>query len=196
MTAEKILVIDGEPSVIELCQQALGEQGFEVKGVPTGEKGLQLLTEGDFDLILCDMVLRRLLAPVGSLRELARVMCPGGRMVVVDVVVDEATDRYVNELARLREPEHWRHYRAEEYEQMLHEAGLQATERRILRQSVDVDAWAEAGLTTPPGLDLIGPRLRSYPVDAQVALDSVYADGRASFSFDVMAVRLEAGASP
>jgi DNA-binding NtrC family response regulator len=57
MTAEKILVIDGEPSVIELCQQALGEQGFEVKGVPTGEKGLQLLTEGGFDLVLLDIKL-------------------------------------------------------------------------------------------------------------------------------------------
>jgi len=78
---------------------------------------------------------------------------------------------------------------------MLHEAGLLATERRILRQSVDVDAWAEAGLATPAGLDLIGPRLRSYPVDAQVALDVAYADGRASFSFDVMAIRLEAGGS-
>ncbi len=43
MTAERILVIDDEPNVIRLCQRALGKEGFEVKGVPSGEEGLQLL---------------------------------------------------------------------------------------------------------------------------------------------------------
>ena len=43
MTAKRILAIDNEPSVIRLCQRALGKEGFEVKGALNGEEGLQLL---------------------------------------------------------------------------------------------------------------------------------------------------------
>jgi K+-sensing histidine kinase KdpD len=43
MTAKRILAIDNEPSVIRLCQRALGKEGFEVKGALSGEEGLQFL---------------------------------------------------------------------------------------------------------------------------------------------------------
>ncbi len=55
MTAQKILVIDDDPAMIEFCQQALGAEGFEVKGALSGEEGLQLLQEEDFDLTLLDV---------------------------------------------------------------------------------------------------------------------------------------------
>jgi SAM-dependent methyltransferase len=144
-----------------------------------------------FDLVLCHLVLHRLVEPLAALRELHRVVRPGGRIVVFDAVVDESTDRYFNELARLREPRHWRHYRVEEYEELFRLAGLREIGRSVTRLSVDLDAWAEAGLASPDDLGVISSRLRSYPVAVQVALDVAYADQRASFSFDAMAVRLE-----
>jgi two-component system OmpR family response regulator len=55
MSAKRILVIDDEPNVIRLCQQALGREGFVVKGALRGEEGLQLLKEEGFDLILLDV---------------------------------------------------------------------------------------------------------------------------------------------
>jgi DNA-binding response OmpR family regulator len=57
MTTEKVLLIDDEPDVIELCQRALEQEGFEVKGALNGEEGLRLFSEGDFDLILLDVKL-------------------------------------------------------------------------------------------------------------------------------------------
>jgi len=190
---DRVEAVDSDAEVLSEAERLGKEVGAD--GVRYRRTDLsELPWDGPtFDLILCDMVLHRLLEPVRTLRELARVMRPDGRLIVVDVCVDEATDRYVNELARLREPAHWRHYRAEEYEHMFEEADLRATDTRVLRQSVDVDAWAEAGLAGRAGLELIGARLRSYPVNAQVALDVAYADRRASFSFDVTVVRLEAG---
>lgn len=144
-----------------------------------------------FDLVLCRLVVHALREPVAALREMRRVLLPAGRVVVYDAVVDETTDRYLNELARLREPRHWRHYRIEEYEEMFRRAGLRETGRLVTRHSDDLDAWAEAGLAAPDDLDVIRARLRSYPVAAQVALDVAYADRCASFCFDGLAVRLE-----
>jgi GAF domain-containing protein/CheY-like chemotaxis protein len=73
MSAERILVIDDELSVIRFCQRALEEAGFEVTGALNGEEGLQLLRErrparpergrwepleeGGFDLTLLDVML-------------------------------------------------------------------------------------------------------------------------------------------
>jgi len=73
MSAERILVIDDELSVIRFCQRALEEEGFEVTGALNGEEGLQLLRErrparpersrwepleeGGFDLTLLDVML-------------------------------------------------------------------------------------------------------------------------------------------
>lgn len=148
-------------------------------------------SQSSFDLVLCQMVLHRLVEPLTALREVHRVLRPGGRAVVFDAVVDESTDRYFNELARLREPAHWRHYRVEEYEELFRLASLHETGRSVTRLSVDLDAWAEAGPASPDDLGVIQARLRSYPVAVQVALDAAYADQRASFSFDAMAVRLE-----
>lgn len=145
-----------------------------------------------FHLSLCRMVLHSLLEPVAALREMRRVLLPGGRIVVYEAVVDEVTDRYFNELARLREPQHWRHYRAEEYAEMFRQAGLRETGRLQVRRSADLDAWAEAGLSASSDLSLIRQRLRAYPVAVQLAMDVAYADRRASFSYDVLAVRLEA----
>ncbi len=55
MFAEKVLVIDDEPDVIRICQRALEAEGSAVKGALSGEEGLQLLQEEDFDLILLDV---------------------------------------------------------------------------------------------------------------------------------------------
>ena len=106
-------------------------------------------------------------------------------------VVDETTDRHFNELARLREPEHWRYYRAEEYDELFRECGLRVTESRLVRRSVDLDYWIEAAQTPPRNAELVRERVRSLPVPVQAAMDVAFADRRVSFSYDVLVARLE-----
>lgn len=187
----RVEAVDDNPEVLHEAERLGAELGCQNVSFRRCDLLALPYSDGSFDLVLCRMVLHTAVEPLAPLAEMTRVLTPDGRLIVYDALVDESTDRYFNELARLREPGHWRHYRLEEYEELFRQAGLRETGRTILRESVDLDAWAEAGLATPGHLDLLRSRLRSYPLAAQLALDAAYADQRASFSFDVLVARLE-----
>ena len=92
--------------------------------------------DGFFSLVVCRNALHLLPEPVTALAELLRVTSGGGRIVIVDPVVDEVSDKAFNDLARLREPAHRRHYRPEELDGLVAPAGLRIKERRQLRRKL------------------------------------------------------------
>jgi DNA-binding NtrC family response regulator len=55
MAKAKVLIIDDEKLVRWSLQQQLSREGYEAESAPTGEEGLHLLTEGDFELVLLDL---------------------------------------------------------------------------------------------------------------------------------------------
>ncbi len=187
----KVLAIDPDEELLREAERLARELGLTNVEYRAADLLLLPLADGEVDLALCGNVLQRLREPVPALRELRRVVRPGGRAVVLEAVVDEATDRYLNELARLRDPRHWRHYREEEYEALFARAGWEVVQRRRLQRSVDLDAWAEAGIGSSQSAGLVRSRIREYPTAVQLALDVAYADRHISFSYDVLAARLQ-----
>ncbi|MGC8838212.1 MAG: ATP-binding response regulator [Anaerolineae bacterium] len=56
MAEEKILIIDDEPMVLDLCQRILTAEGYRVTTAGNGWEGIERLrTEGDVDLVLTDI---------------------------------------------------------------------------------------------------------------------------------------------
>jgi len=53
----KVLVIEDEPSQLELLSYNLGVEGYQVFKADTGEEGLLILQETDIDLVLLDWML-------------------------------------------------------------------------------------------------------------------------------------------
>jgi len=54
---EKILIVDDQPSVVQLCQRLLESQGYETVGAFSGEEALEKFSQQRFDLLLVDLVL-------------------------------------------------------------------------------------------------------------------------------------------
>lgn len=144
-----------------------------------------------FDLILCRDAFHLLPEPVAALQGLLRVLAPEGRVVVLDAVVDERVDKAFNEIARLREPAHRRHYRADELEQFAARAGLAVRARGEVRRTIDLDYWLQAAAVPPPKAELIRGRIKSLPVEVQMGLDLAFSDKSVSLSYDVAGLRLE-----
>jgi two-component system sensor histidine kinase/response regulator len=56
-TVDNILVIDDELGIRRACQRALKPQGFSVETAATIREGLSKIQEGDFDLVLLDVMM-------------------------------------------------------------------------------------------------------------------------------------------
>lgn len=147
--------------------------------------------DDSFSLIVCRNAFHRLPEPAAALAELLRLVSAGGRIVIVDPVVDEVTDKAYNDLARLREPAHRRHYLPGEIERLAEDAGLRVARRGGVRRTTDLAYWLQAAAVPPAKAALIRDRFRSLPVAVQARMDVAFSDRLVSFSYDVHGVRLE-----
>ncbi|HAI85578.1 MAG TPA: DNA-binding response regulator [Firmicutes bacterium] len=57
MVARKVLVVDDEPSIVELVQFNLEKEGFEVARAYDGESALDAFRSDRFDLVILDLML-------------------------------------------------------------------------------------------------------------------------------------------
>lgn len=99
-----VIAVDHSRRMLEAARAKLEEEGFtaEAEGGFAGPEGAGRITlrageandlplaDGEVDAALAHMVLHYLPAPADALREMARVVRPGGAVVVVDFVRHEA----------------------------------------------------------------------------------------------------------
>lgn len=55
--AKRVLVVDDEPAAVDLLTQILQDEGYQVKGVYSGEEALQALEASPQDIILLDLLM-------------------------------------------------------------------------------------------------------------------------------------------
>lgn len=72
--ANKVLVVDDDPTMLAVLQQLLGDEGFEVSYAFDGREALNEITEHEPDLVITDIMMPRLdgLALARNLREQGR----------------------------------------------------------------------------------------------------------------------------
>jgi putative nucleotidyltransferase with HDIG domain len=58
MAQEKVLVVDDEPTIVELCTRFLNKEGYSVKTASNGLQALQHFHDEPFDLLLTDIRMR------------------------------------------------------------------------------------------------------------------------------------------
>jgi DNA-binding response OmpR family regulator len=54
---KKVLLLEDDPAFKEIMQDFLTESGFEVVAVQNGVEGVHQVLAGDFEIILCDMMM-------------------------------------------------------------------------------------------------------------------------------------------
>jgi ubiquinone/menaquinone biosynthesis C-methylase UbiE len=98
-----------------------------------------------FDVAACCRALHHVAEPDGAVAEIARVLRPGGRFVLMDnATMDEpAFAREHNRLERVRDPSHARTLSAAELRALVHSAGLRVASLEVEESFRAVDQWLE-----------------------------------------------------
>lgn len=99
-----------------------------------------------FDLVTCRIAAHHFPDSFTFVRECARILKPGGRLVIQDhdAPEDEAAARYVDAFERLRDPSHVQAYAGYQWEGMYLDAGLTVDHIEQMRRSAGgLITWAE-----------------------------------------------------
>jgi len=106
--------------------------------------------DGSFDAVTCRIAPHHFADIRAFAREAARVLAPGGRLVLEDscAPADPALDAFLDAIERRRDPTHVRSYTEAEWRATLEGAGLEVTRREIYRKSHSIDEWLTTGGTS------------------------------------------------
>jgi ubiquinone/menaquinone biosynthesis C-methylase UbiE len=127
---ERAVGVDLSPKMLaQARERAAGLPGAEfVEGdsedLPFGD--------GEFTAVLCTTSLHHYPRPEAAVREFARVLAPGGRVIIGDATNDAVVTKVVDFLSRKFESGHVGYHRVEELRRLLEDAGLERTEARSM----------------------------------------------------------------
>ncbi|MEM9916423.1 MAG: metalloregulator ArsR/SmtB family transcription factor [Planctomycetota bacterium] len=87
---QRVVGIDNSPAMLEAAATQI--QGFDNVELKQGQLTAAPLEDSSYDAVLCVLVLTYLDDPAAVLAEMARVLKPGGKAVVVDLMLHDRDD--------------------------------------------------------------------------------------------------------
>jgi SAM-dependent methyltransferase/catechol 2,3-dioxygenase-like lactoylglutathione lyase family enzyme len=152
--------------------------------------------DGAFDLVTVRIAPHHYADPALAVREMARVLRPGGRLVVVDNIApdDPALDATLDDWERRRDPSHFRSYTRAEWRAFLAAASLRLTHEETGRKLVTFAPWAERMGMSPEARAALERDMLAAP-DATRAYFAVVGHGASveSWTMEYLIARAERG---
>jgi SAM-dependent methyltransferase len=143
---------------VDLSRDMLAEAARQaaargIKNVRWEEASAAALPYADatFDIVACRMVVHHFPALVPALAEMARVLKPGGQIIVVDIISpeDDALADFINQIEVLRDPSHSRDWTIAEWQAAGEEIGVPFAVAARWDLPLDFADWT-ARQQTPP----------------------------------------------
>lgn len=156
--------------------------------------------DASFDLVTVRIAPHHYASVATAVREMARVLVPGGRLMVIDNIApeDATLDALLNRWEKWRDPSHVRNYTASEWRRHLTGAGLDITNAETQRKTHDFAPWVERMRMPPAESAKLEAEMLAAPPEAQAYFEIEASDNHvarwSSECLIVRAVKLAEGA--
>ncbi len=147
--------------------------------------------DASFDIVTSRYSAHHYPHPAAAVREFARVLKPGGTLLLVDVISPDppAADTFLNAIELLRDPSHVRDHTASQWVALCSEAGMRAEVVQTWPLRLEFESWV-ARMNTP---FLAITQIRALIDGAPREVRSILGiDGENNYSFTVPTMLLRA----
>ena len=136
---------------VDLTLAMLREAGLKGGRLVQGDTHRLPFRESAFDGVVCRNSLHHVADPSAAIREMTRVLRPGGHLVVEDMRApdDDAKRAYHETIERLRDVSHARTLTRDDLRSMAATAGLADFEELPITLIIDFDEWVDRAYPAP-----------------------------------------------
>lgn len=181
-----VTAIDLAPEMIRRTEELSAGRGLRnITALVMDVEALEF-PDAVFDAVTCRIAAHHFLDCRRAVREMARVLKPGGRLVMEDnsVPQDPELDRFLNSVEKTRDATHIRSYNEAEWREMLTSAGLQVLDSRVHRKLHNIVDWLERAGMDAAGKQRVYAALAAAPPAARRHFEITEEAGRAAFFTD------------
>lgn len=173
--AREVVGVDITEAMLEQARALARQRGLLNVRFELADGASLPYADGSFDLVACRFCAHHFFDPQAVLRECARVLQPGGRMLLVDTVSheDAALDTFLNAVELLRDPSHVRNWRASEWVRMFEQCGFEASVGYRSAVVLDGADWVTRMNTPPPRVAILRELLREAHSTRRAAFEIV-----------------------
>ncbi|HEX3173000.1 MAG TPA: class I SAM-dependent methyltransferase [Solirubrobacterales bacterium] len=159
--------VDLTPAMIDEAEKRAREDGIRNVSFAAGDA--TDFPDATFDGAITRLSLHHIPGPGRIVTEMARVVRPGGAVVVSDLASDRDHDTaaWREEIERLRDPSHWACLTPERLRNTGAAAGLVVEDEEIVPVDIDFDDWLARGSNGRAAAGLIEHLLNEQPAGAE-----------------------------
>ena len=168
----QVTAFDLSEEMLAQVEMLAGQRG--VANVVTRRGDVEALPfgDGEFDRVTSRYSAHHWPHPERALAEIRRVLKPGGRFLLSDIVSFDSyvCDTYLQAIELLRDPSHVRDHTVAQWVAMFEAAGLVADVVFEWRVPLDFDDWVARMMTPAENIAMLRKLLDEVPVEVQEAL--------------------------
>lgn len=159
----EVVGIDITPAMVAAARDNARQRGLDNVRFMTANAERLPFPEAVFDIVTCRYAAHHFRRPQLVVNEVARVLRPGGRFIVIDPTAPEDVelDQWLDTIERLRDPSHVRDWSQAEWQRLMIDAGLCFETLHTWMLPLEVEAWLARQQTPATAADQIRAMLRA-----------------------------------